>query len=69
MLGAKEDFNDSLIMFAIAPNVVGVIGSAVTAVILQATFGKAENREKCKDVVDYVSKNINIQESELWLVQ
>jgi len=39
MLGAREDPNNFLIMHAMAPNVSGVIGSAVAAGILLATFG------------------------------
>lgn len=39
MMGAKEDPNNFLIMHAMAPNVAGVIGSAVAAGILLATFG------------------------------
>ncbi len=39
MVGAKEDPNNFLIMHAMAPNVAGVIGSAVGAGILLATFG------------------------------
>jgi oxaloacetate decarboxylase beta subunit len=39
MVGAKEDPNNFLIMHAMAPNVAGVIGSAVAAGILLATFG------------------------------
>ncbi|MBN2227038.1 MAG: sodium ion-translocating decarboxylase subunit beta [candidate division Zixibacteria bacterium] len=39
MMGAKEDPSNYLIMHAMAPNVAGVIGSAVGAGILLATFG------------------------------
>lgn len=39
MVGAKEDPNNFLIMHAMAPNVAGVIGSAVAAGILLAAFG------------------------------
>ncbi len=39
MVGAKEDPNNFLIMHAMAPNVAGVIGSAVAAGVLLATFG------------------------------
>ncbi len=39
MVGAKEDPNNFLITHAMAPNVAGVIGSAVAAGILLATFG------------------------------
>lgn len=39
MVGAREDPNNFLIMHAMAPNVAGVIGSAVAAGILLATFG------------------------------
>ena len=39
MVGAKEDPSNFLIMHAMAPNVAGVIGSAVGAGILLATFG------------------------------
>jgi sodium ion-translocating decarboxylase beta subunit len=39
MVGAKEDPSNFLIMHAMAPNVSGVIGSAVAAGILLATFG------------------------------
>jgi oxaloacetate decarboxylase beta subunit len=39
MVGAKEDPNNYLIMHAMAPNVAGVIGSAVAAGVLLATFG------------------------------
>ena len=39
MMGAREDPNNFLIMHAMAPNVAGVIGSAVAAGILLATFG------------------------------
>jgi carboxybiotin decarboxylase len=39
MVGAKEDPQNFLIMHAMAPNVAGVIGSAVAAGILLATFG------------------------------
>ncbi len=39
MMGAREDPNNFLIMHAMAPNVAGVIGSAVGAGILLATFG------------------------------
>ena len=39
MVGAREDPNNFLIMHAMAPNVAGVIGSAVGAGILLATFG------------------------------
>ncbi len=38
MIGAREDPNNFLIMHAMAPNVAGVIGSAVAAGILLATF-------------------------------
>jgi len=38
VVGAKEDPNNFLIMHAMAPNVAGVIGSAVAAGILLATF-------------------------------
>nr|MBN2276613.1 sodium ion-translocating decarboxylase subunit beta [candidate division Zixibacteria bacterium] len=38
MVGAKEDPSNFLIMHAMAPNVAGVIGSAVAAGILLATF-------------------------------
>ncbi len=38
MMGAKEDPNNFLIMHAMAPNVAGVIGSAVAAGVLLATF-------------------------------
>lgn len=39
MVGAKEDPSNFLIMHAMAPNVAGVIGSAVAAGVLLATFG------------------------------
>lgn len=39
VMGAKEDPNNYLIMHAMAPNVAGVIGSAVAAGVLLATFG------------------------------
>ncbi len=39
MVGAQEDPNNFLIMHAMAPNLAGVIGSAVGAGILLATFG------------------------------
>jgi oxaloacetate decarboxylase beta subunit len=39
MVGAREDPSNFLIMHAMAPNVAGVIGSAVAAGILLATFG------------------------------
>lgn len=39
MMGAREDPHNFLIMHAMAPNVAGVIGSAVAAGILLATFG------------------------------
>lgn len=39
MVGAKEDPHNFLIMHAMAPNVAGVIGSAVAAGILLATLG------------------------------
>jgi len=39
VMGAKEDPSNFLIMHAMAPNVAGVIGSAVAAGILLATFG------------------------------
>jgi oxaloacetate decarboxylase beta subunit len=39
MVGAQEDPRNFLIMHAMAPNVAGVIGSAVAAGILLATFG------------------------------
>lgn len=39
MVGAREDSSNFLIMHAMAPNVAGVIGSAVGAGILLATFG------------------------------
>lgn len=39
VVGAKEDPNNYLIMHAMAPNVAGVIGSAVAAGVLLATFG------------------------------
>lgn len=39
MVGAKEDPNNFLIMHAMAPNVAGVIGSAIGAGILLAAFG------------------------------
>ena len=39
MVGAKADPNNYLIMHAMAPNVAGVIGSAVAAGILLATLG------------------------------
>jgi oxaloacetate decarboxylase beta subunit len=39
MVGAKEDPQNFLIMHAMAPNVAGVIGSAVAAGILLATLG------------------------------
>ncbi|MEW5924805.1 MAG: sodium ion-translocating decarboxylase subunit beta [Candidatus Zixiibacteriota bacterium] len=38
MVGAKEDPNNFLIMHAMAPNVAGVIGSAVAAGVLLVTF-------------------------------
>lgn len=38
MMGAKEDPNNFLIMHAMAPNVAGVIGSAVAAGVLLVTF-------------------------------
>ncbi len=41
MLGAREDPRNFLIMHAMAPNVSGVIGSAVAAGILLVTLGKA----------------------------
>ena len=41
MLGAKEDPRNFLIMHAMAPNVAGVIGSAVAAGILLVTLGKS----------------------------
>lgn len=40
MVGAKEDPQNFLIMHAMAPNVAGVIGSAVAAGVLLATLGK-----------------------------
>jgi len=39
MVGAKEDPSNFLIMHAMAPNVAGVIGSAVAAGVLLATLG------------------------------
>ena len=39
VVGAKEDPSNYLIMHAMAPNVAGVIGSAVAAGVLLATFG------------------------------
>ena len=39
MVGAREDPSNFLIMHAMTPNVAGVIGSAVGAGILLATFG------------------------------
>ncbi len=39
MVGAKEDPQNFLIMHAMAPNVAGVIGSAVAAGVLLATLG------------------------------
>ncbi len=39
VMGAREDPNNYLIMHAMAPNVAGVIGSAVAAGVLLATFG------------------------------
>ncbi len=39
MVGAKEDPHNFLIMHAMAPNVAGVIGSAVAAGVLLATLG------------------------------
>ncbi len=39
VLGAKEDPSNFLIMHAMAPNVAGVIGSAVAAGVLLATLG------------------------------
>lgn len=39
MVGAKEDPSNFLIMHAMAPNVAGVIGSAIGAGILLAAFG------------------------------
>lgn len=39
MMGAREDPNNFLIMHAMAPNVAGVIGSAIGAGVLLATFG------------------------------
>jgi len=39
MVGAREDPHNFLIMHAMAPNVAGVIGSAVAAGVLLATFG------------------------------
>ncbi len=39
MIGAKEDPSNFLIMHAMAPNVAGVIGSAVAAGVLLAAFG------------------------------
>ncbi len=39
VVGAREDPNNFLIMHAMAPNVAGVIGSAVAAGVLLATFG------------------------------
>jgi len=39
MVGAKEDPHNFLIMHAMAPNVAGVIGSAVAAGVLLAAFG------------------------------
>ncbi len=39
MMGAKEDPGNFLIMHAMAPNVAGVIGSAVAAGVLLATLG------------------------------
>ncbi len=39
MMGAKEDPDNFLIMHAMAPNLAGVIGSAIGAGILLATFG------------------------------
>lgn len=41
MLGAREDPRNFLIMHAMAPNVAGVIGSAVAAGILLVTLGKS----------------------------
>ena len=38
MVGAQEDPQNFLIMHAMAPNVAGVIGSAVAAGVLLATF-------------------------------
>ena len=40
MVGAKEDPQNFLIMHAMAPNVAGVIGSAVAAGVLLATLGQ-----------------------------
>ncbi|MBN2171757.1 MAG: sodium ion-translocating decarboxylase subunit beta, partial [Candidatus Krumholzibacteriota bacterium] len=40
MVGAKEDPSNFLIMHAMAPNVAGVIGSAVAAGVLLATLGR-----------------------------
>ncbi|MCK5125848.1 MAG: sodium ion-translocating decarboxylase subunit beta [candidate division Zixibacteria bacterium] len=39
MVGAQEDPNNFLIMHAMAPNVAGVIGSAIGAGVLLAAFG------------------------------
>ena len=39
MVGAKEDPHNFLIMHAMAPNVAGVIGSAVAAGVLLASLG------------------------------
>ena len=39
-VGQKEDPSNFLLMNAMGPNVAGVIGSAVAAGVLLATFGK-----------------------------
>lgn len=39
VVGAKEDPNNFLIMHAMAPNVAGVIGSAIAAGVFLSTFG------------------------------
>jgi oxaloacetate decarboxylase beta subunit len=38
MLGAKEDPTNFLLMHAMAPNVAGIIGSAVAAGVFLAAF-------------------------------
>ena len=40
MVGQKEDPNNFLLMHAMAPNVAGVIGSAIAAGVLWSAFGK-----------------------------
>jgi oxaloacetate decarboxylase beta subunit len=40
MVGQKEDPNNFLLMHAMAPNVAGVIGSAIAAGVLWSALGK-----------------------------